>query len=123
MEGATRRAVRTRANANALNPNGWNRVAGVSTFVVRGFSPAVGVFVFSRLKYPLVCDIYGDIYVYNASIYVYPAGMRACGRSVAASSPSAPRGGVCVASAVLFHRLYVVFNTVDIDVSLCRVDH
>ena len=101
--------MRTRANANALNPNGWNRVARVSTFVVRGFSPAVGVFVFSRLKYPLVCDLYGDICVYNASIY----GMRAFGRSVAASSPSAPWGGnICMASAVLFHRLYVVFNMV-----------
>ena len=96
--------MRTRANANALNPNGWNRVARVSTVAARGFSPAVGVFVFSRLKYPSVCVIYGDIYVYNASIYF--------GRSVAASSPSAPRGGVCMASAVLFHRLYVVFNMV-----------
>jgi|TARA_B110000003_G_scaffold12430_1_gene12463 hypothetical protein len=30
--------------ANELNPNGWNRVAVVSTGDARFFSPAVGVF-------------------------------------------------------------------------------
>ena len=33
-----------------MNPNGWNRVAVVSTGDARFFSPAVGVFAWTRIK-------------------------------------------------------------------------
>jgi hypothetical protein len=49
------------------------------------FSPTVGVFADVCLKYPLVCDVYGDKYVYNASIFMYSRGdarVRSVGRRV-----------------------------------------
>ena len=45
--------MRTRANANELNPNGWNRVARRFDGATRvGFSPAVGVF--ARFAYVII---------------------------------------------------------------------
>ena len=89
---------------NRMNPNGRNRVAGASTRLRAWFFAGGGCFrLWTRLKY----------------MGIYVCIMRRCthsrvfGRSVAASSPSAPLGGVSrMASAVLFHRLYVVFRTV-----------